>query len=197
MAGEYVQASSDVRVIKNSSTETSKGGLPRKVRHLRERWGTFKLGCGEDDGENKENDGRGRLKRDRVVATAIACLLTLPTFSRFQLSCTMSQSSRIHHVHPGDLPYATPVLRAASPSGSINTEYGPDETSQSDLDLSPEEFEEKVAMSLGLHEQREHEISAESKSLLLPKPKSAAEEKCRPVHASMIRILCVDPGVLC
>ncbi|ETW77568.1 hypothetical protein HETIRDRAFT_242588, partial [Heterobasidion irregulare TC 32-1] len=82
-----------------------------------------------------------------------------------------------HHVHPGDLPYATPVLRAASPSGSINTEYGPDETSQSDLDLSPEEFEEKVAMSLGLHEQREHEISAESKSLLLPKPKSAAEEK--------------------
>ncbi|TFY83272.1 hypothetical protein EWM64_g741 [Hericium alpestre] len=85
--------------------------------------------------------------------------------------------SQTHHVHPGDLPYSTPVLRSASPSGSINTEYGPDETSQADLELTPEEFAHKIEADLRIHEQREQEIRAESKPLLMPKPKSAAEEK--------------------
>lgn len=82
------------------------------------------------------------------------------------------------HVHPGDLPYATPVLRTASPSGSINTEYGPDETSISDQDLSPEEFDRKVQKQLGLHEQREQEFRAQASPLLWPKPRGPQEEKC-------------------
>ncbi|KAA1475564.1 hypothetical protein DENSPDRAFT_805940 [Dentipellis sp. KUC8613] len=85
--------------------------------------------------------------------------------------------SQTHFAHPGDLPYAPPVLRAASPSGSINTEYGPDETSLSDMELSPGEFEGKIEAALRLHEQRDQEVVAVAKPVLIPKPKTAAEEK--------------------
>ncbi|TFY60464.1 hypothetical protein EVG20_g7403, partial [Dentipellis fragilis] len=90
---------------------------------------------------------------------------------------TPQEMSQAHFAHPGDLPYAPPVLRAASPSGSINTEYGPDETSLSDMELSPGEFEGKIEAALRLHEQREQEVVAEAKPVLIPKPKTAAEEK--------------------
>ncbi|KAF8266432.1 hypothetical protein EI94DRAFT_1803132 [Lactarius quietus] len=41
-----------------------------------------------------------------------------------------------HTVHTGDLPYSDPVLRTSSSSESFSTEYGPDETSQSEGSLS-------------------------------------------------------------
>jgi len=86
--------------------------------------------------------------------------------------------SQTHHVHPGDLPYATPVLRSASPSGSINTEYGPDETSPSDHELAAEGFERKIEAQLRIHHQREEELRAEAQPLMLKRPESALEEKC-------------------
>ncbi|KAI0061548.1 hypothetical protein BV25DRAFT_1786772, partial [Artomyces pyxidatus] len=55
-----------------------------------------------------------------------------------------------HHVHPGDLPYSTPVLRSASPSGSLTTEYGPDATSPALAELSADAFESAMEDALGL-----------------------------------------------
>ncbi|KAI0310137.1 hypothetical protein OF83DRAFT_912372 [Amylostereum chailletii] len=89
----------------------------------------------------------------------------------------MPLSQPTHQVHHGDLPYSNPVLRSASPSGSINTEYGPDETSKSDSELSPDEFQRKIEQQLRIHYPREEEVSAEAKALRLPPMKPGTIEE--------------------
>ncbi|KAI0059454.1 hypothetical protein BV25DRAFT_1901587 [Artomyces pyxidatus] len=80
-----------------------------------------------------------------------------------------------HHVHPGDLPYSTPVLRSASPSESVTTDYGPDQTTPADAALSPEEFERKIESQLRLNFQRDAELRAEAQPLIMPR--KPGEEK--------------------
>jgi hypothetical protein len=48
-------------------------------------------------------------------------------------------------------------MRPASPTGSINTEYGPDETDPAELVLSDREFERKVLENLRINEQNDAE----------------------------------------
>lgn len=55
------------------------------------------------------------------------------------------------HIHPGDPPYAPPLLRAASPSSSIGTDYGPDQTSTSDAQMTAEQFHLVCEQKLLLH----------------------------------------------
>ncbi|KAI0038605.1 hypothetical protein FA95DRAFT_1567661, partial [Auriscalpium vulgare] len=64
-----------------------------------------------------------------------------------------------------------PVLRSASPSESLNTEYGPDETTASDTELSPEGFALKVESQLRIHDKRDVELLADTRPLIMPKPK--------------------------
>ncbi|KAH9841361.1 uncharacterized protein C8Q71DRAFT_326270 [Rhodofomes roseus] len=79
--------------------------------------------------------------------------------------------------HAGQPQYAPPVLRAPSPSSSIGTEYGPDETSLEDRDLSQEAFERKCEDRLRLRQPRPEEMRAMEDPLMRPRPKTATEEK--------------------
>ena len=81
-----------------------------------------------------------------------------------------------HAVHSADAPYAPPVIRQASPSNSIGTDYGPDETSESDRDLNSTEFAKKVEDQLGIRLERQDETEA-NRNVLLPRPTNSAEEK--------------------
>ena len=83
-----------------------------------------------------------------------------------------------HAVHSADAPYAPPVIRQNSPSNSIGTEYGPDETSESDRDLSAAEFAKKIEEQIGLRLERPDETEA-NRNVLLPKPTNSAEEKSK------------------
>ncbi|KZT64282.1 hypothetical protein DAEQUDRAFT_634621, partial [Daedalea quercina L-15889] len=79
--------------------------------------------------------------------------------------------------HAGQPQYAPPVLRAPSPSSSIGTEYGPDETSLEDRDLGQEVFERRCEDRLRLRQPRPEEMRANEDPLIRPRPKTAAEEK--------------------
>ena len=71
--------------------------------------------------------------------------------------------------------YAQPVLRSASPTNTITTEYGEDETSQSDKELSDEQFAEKVEMGIGIRLKEGQACSGVQ--VLIQRPKNALEEK--------------------
>ena len=73
-----------------------------------------------------------------------------------------------HSVHAGDLPYSDPVLRASSSSESFSTEYGPDETSQSEGSLAATEFGRRIESTLRLHVAPDTELAAEQSPLLPP-----------------------------
>lgn len=73
-----------------------------------------------------------------------------------------------HTVHAGDLPYSDPVLRTSSSSESFSTEYGPDETSQSERSLPATEFVRRVESTLRLHVAPSTELAAEQSPLLPP-----------------------------
>jgi len=80
------------------------------------------------------------------------------------------------HIHTVDPQYAEPLLRAPSPSSSIGTDYGEDETSITDAQMSPEEFDALCQERLMLSMPREGETRANI-SPLLPKPKTPQEER--------------------
>ena len=67
-----------------------------------------------------------------------------------------------------DLPYDDPFLRSNSPSDSLSTEYGPDETTQAEKELSTAEFTCRVESTHHLHVAREAELVAEQSPLLPP-----------------------------
>jgi hypothetical protein len=73
-----------------------------------------------------------------------------------------------HTVHPGDLPYSDPVLRTSSSSESFSTEYGPDETSQSERSLTATDFAHRIESTLRLHAVPSRELAAEQSPLLPP-----------------------------
>ena len=81
-----------------------------------------------------------------------------------------------HALHSADAPYAPPVIRQASPANSIGTEYGPDETSESDRELGPAEFEKKIEEQIGFKLERSSETEA-NRNVLLPRPTNSAEER--------------------
>jgi hypothetical protein len=60
----------------------------------------------------------------------------------------MPQNSPSHQTYTGDVPYESPVLRPPSPTGSIDTEYGQDETEEADRLLNDREFEAKIMETL-------------------------------------------------
>ncbi|KZT11823.1 uncharacterized protein LAESUDRAFT_669943 [Laetiporus sulphureus 93-53] len=73
--------------------------------------------------------------------------------------------------------YAPPVLRASSPTSSIGTEYGADETSLSDSELGQAQFERKCEERLHLCEPRREELSDPKDILLRRRPQTVEEEK--------------------
>lgn len=80
----------------------------------------------------------------------------------------------LHHI--SDLQYAPPVIRAPSPSSSIGSDSGQDQTSMSDRELSPDSFEKKCERRLRLNMPLSEEERANNEPLLRP-PKTAAEER--------------------
>ncbi|TCD70169.1 hypothetical protein EIP91_004639 [Steccherinum ochraceum] len=82
----------------------------------------------------------------------------------------------MQHIFAGDAVYAPPVLRAPSPSSSIGTDYGPDETSIADLEMSPEDFKLMVEAELALNQPRPEETLACAEPLL-PKPAGPLAER--------------------
>ncbi|VDC07376.1 unnamed protein product [Peniophora sp. CBMAI 1063] len=71
--------------------------------------------------------------------------------------------------YPGDLPYARPALmRPPSPAGSINTEYGPDETDPKELAMSDEEFERKILAELKIDQPADPEVQADMMPIRFP-----------------------------
>ncbi|KAH8984435.1 hypothetical protein EDB92DRAFT_1758667, partial [Lactarius akahatsu] len=79
-----------------------------------------------------------------------------------------------HELHRGDVPYEAPFVRSASPNDSLTTAYGADETSLSDVELSEDLFSAKVLGELRIHEKREEEERAETRPLLMPRPRRGA-----------------------
>jgi hypothetical protein len=67
-----------------------------------------------------------------------------------------------------DLPYDDPVFRANSPGESLSTEYGPDETTRAEKELSTDEFTCRVETTHRFHVAREAELFAEQSPLLPP-----------------------------
>ena len=67
-----------------------------------------------------------------------------------------------------DFPYDDPLLRSDSPSGSLSTEYGPDETTQAEKELSTAEFTCRVESTHRFHVAPQAELVAEQSPLLPP-----------------------------
>ncbi|EKM51543.1 uncharacterized protein PHACADRAFT_261747 [Phanerochaete carnosa HHB-10118-sp] len=82
----------------------------------------------------------------------------------------------VPYVHSGDPGYAPPVLRAPSPTDSIGTDYGPDETTPDEERLSDAEFAKICQQRLRLGDMRREEREAEADPLL-QKPKNPDEER--------------------
>jgi IS5 family transposase len=79
-----------------------------------------------------------------------------------------------HELHRGDVPYEAPFVRSASPNDSLTTAYGADETNLSDVELSDDAFSKKVLAGLRIHEKREEEEYAETRPLVMPRPRRGA-----------------------
>ncbi|KAI0081544.1 hypothetical protein K474DRAFT_1613218, partial [Panus rudis PR-1116 ss-1] len=81
-----------------------------------------------------------------------------------------------HHINLADPAYAPSLVRPPSPSSSIGTDYGPDQTTAEEAQLTRDEFAAECEAKLKLNEPRPEEIEA-SKPILLRRPKTQAEEK--------------------
>jgi IS5 family transposase len=79
-----------------------------------------------------------------------------------------------HELHRGDVPYEGPFVRSASPNDSLTTAYGADETNLLDVELSDDAFSKKVLAGLRIHEKREEEEYAETRPLVMPRPRRGA-----------------------
>ncbi|KAI0648156.1 hypothetical protein C8Q79DRAFT_953965 [Trametes meyenii] len=72
-------------------------------------------------------------------------------------------------VHPIDLPYEPTIMRAPSPSSTIGTDYGPDETDFADSELSERDFVRKCEEAIGLNRPRPEEEEANRDPLVYPR----------------------------
>ncbi len=73
-------------------------------------------------------------------------------------------------VHPADLPYVPTIMRAPSPSSTIGTDYGPDETDFADSELSERDFVRKCEEMVGINRPRPEEEEANRDPLVHPRP---------------------------
>ncbi|KAH8104999.1 hypothetical protein DFH11DRAFT_1692087 [Phellopilus nigrolimitatus] len=80
------------------------------------------------------------------------------------------------HTHTVDPVYAPPVLRAPSPTETISTEYGQDETSIADMTLSDEDFARRVEEEIGLRRTKWSDAGP-IKPIILPRSKDPREEQ--------------------
>ncbi|KAI0631952.1 hypothetical protein C8Q77DRAFT_1158645 [Trametes polyzona] len=78
--------------------------------------------------------------------------------------------SQQYIVHPADLPYVPTIMRAPSPSSTIGTDYGPDETDFVDADLEELEFRRKCEEMVGINRPRPEEEEANRDPLVHPRP---------------------------
>ena len=80
------------------------------------------------------------------------------------------------HIHTADPVYAPPVLRAPSPTGSLSTEYGPDEGDWVN-NMTDAEFDRYCQEQIGIHpSQKRAEPDSLFRVPLLPKPRDKNEE---------------------
>lgn len=80
-------------------------------------------------------------------------------------------------IHTGDPAYASPVIRAPSPASSVGTAYGPDETTQSDSELSLDAFQQKWSSKLKLDGPGIEEELMSFSALIQPLPQNQMEEQ--------------------
>ncbi|KAI0826840.1 hypothetical protein BC628DRAFT_1372064 [Trametes gibbosa] len=73
-------------------------------------------------------------------------------------------------VHPADLPYVPTIMRAPSPSSTIGTDYGQDDTDFADAELSENEFVRKCEEMAGINRPRPEEDEANRDPLVHPRP---------------------------
>lgn len=103
-------------------------------------------------------------------------MVTLSASRLFRDSIHVQFMSSHQLPHPYQNPeYAPPVLRIPSPTSSVGTTYGPDQTSFSDTELSQPAFENKWLAKLNLNKPRKEEEEADEDPLIL-RPKSKEEE---------------------
>ncbi|KAI0755093.1 hypothetical protein C8Q80DRAFT_410032 [Daedaleopsis nitida] len=70
-------------------------------------------------------------------------------------------------VHPTDLQYVPTIMRAPSPSSTIGTDYGQDETNVVDTELSERDFIRKCEEAIGINRLRPEEEEANRDPLIL------------------------------
>ncbi|KIO06139.1 hypothetical protein M404DRAFT_74033, partial [Pisolithus tinctorius Marx 270] len=80
-------------------------------------------------------------------------------------------------IHASDPAYAPPVIRPPSPASSVGTVYEPDQTSQSDVELSKEEFEQKWLAKLHLGDLKIEEEDKLRPVLIDPRPPPDSPEE--------------------
>ena len=101
-------------------------------------------------------------------------MVTLSASRLFRILFTIMSSHQLPHPYQNP-EYAPPVLRVPSPTSSVGTTYGPDQTSFSDTELSQPAFENKWLAKLNLNKPRKEEEEADEDPLIL-RPKSKEEE---------------------
>ncbi|KAI6027433.1 hypothetical protein BKA83DRAFT_4228784 [Pisolithus microcarpus] len=80
-------------------------------------------------------------------------------------------------IHASDPAYAPPVIRPPSPASSVGTVYEPDQTSQSDAELSKEEFEQKWLAKLHLDDLKIDDEDNVRPVLIDPRPPPDSPEE--------------------
>ncbi|KAI0766439.1 hypothetical protein BD413DRAFT_672957 [Trametes elegans] len=73
-------------------------------------------------------------------------------------------------IHPIDLPYVPTIMRAPSPSSTIGTDYGPDDTDLADSGITQAQLERKCEEMAGIHYPRPEEEEANRDPLVHPRP---------------------------
>ena len=107
-----------------------------------------------------------------------------PALSASHFLCATMPAYSVPYVHSGDPAYAPPLLRVPSPTSSIGTDYGPDETPDSEKSISATYFARACQDKLRLDDIRPEEVTA-NRDPLLPKCSSDEEERCTCNHSSI------------
>jgi hypothetical protein len=89
----------------------------------------------------------------------------------------MADTTFESEVRQGDLAYALPTTRPASPAESINTVYGPDETDPEDHLLLDEQFEQKMVLNIRINEPTEIERWNEAMPIRYPNVRAGSQEE--------------------
>ena len=106
---------------------------------------------------------------NHVLPFTLICSVFVLCCAHLTTSIRMAPTTPSAAFYSGDLPYARPTLiRPPSPAGSINTEYGPDETDTEELAMSDEAFERKILAELKIDQPTESETQADVPPLRFP-----------------------------